>query len=83
MGTKQGAFLQPERCKLSNNFFPNCKEAIMSYDAKVFCGTFSRNGNHFVTAGQGESLLPKLKQLIRNLKKSMNRVKKQENMYFN
>lgn len=26
----------------------------MSYDAKVFCGTFSRNGKHFVTAGQGE-----------------------------
>lgn len=28
----------------------------MSYDAKVFCGTFSKNGNHFVTASQGESM---------------------------
>lgn len=52
IGSKQGAFLQPERCKLSNNYFPNCKEPIMSYDAKVFCGTFSRNGKHFVTASQ-------------------------------
>lgn len=54
MGWKQGSFTQPERCKLSNNYFPNCKEAIMSYDAKVFCGTFSRDGNHFVTASQGK-----------------------------
>lgn len=26
----------------------------MTYDAKVFCGTFSRNGKHFVTASQGQ-----------------------------
>lgn len=25
----------------------------MTYEAKVFCGTFSRNGKHFVTATQG------------------------------
>lgn len=53
IGNKQGSFLQPERCKISNNYFPNCKEAVMSYDAKVFCGTFSRNGKHFLTASQG------------------------------
>ncbi|XP_031619571.1 DDB1- and CUL4-associated factor 11 [Contarinia nasturtii] len=52
IGSKQGQFLQPERCKVSNNYLPNSKEAVHSYEAKVFCGIFSRNGKHFVTASQ-------------------------------
>lgn len=54
MGKSHGQLTQPERCKISNNYLPDSKETIMSYDAKIFCGTYSRDGRRFVTASQGE-----------------------------
>lgn len=54
MGAQNGAFTQPQRCKINNNYIPNYKKSLFSVEKKIFCGTFSRDGNHFVTASQGK-----------------------------
>lgn len=54
IGVKNGAFTQPQRCKINNNYIPNYKKSLFSVEKKIFCGTFSRDGNHFVTASQGK-----------------------------
>lgn len=53
IGAKNGAFTPPQRCKINNNYIPNYKKSLFSVEKKIFCGTFSRDGNHFVTASQG------------------------------
>ena len=53
-GPKPGSFSQSERCKINNNFLPNYKKTLKEFDRKLFCGTFSRDGNYFLTASQGE-----------------------------
>lgn len=53
IGAKNGAFTQPQRCKINNNYLPNYKKSLISVEKKIFCGTFSRDGNRFVTASQG------------------------------
>lgn len=53
-GAKNGAFTQPQRCKINNNYIPNYKKSLFSVEKKIFCGTFSPDGNHFVTASQGK-----------------------------
>jgi hypothetical protein len=55
VGMKHGSLTQPEKCKINNLFIPNRKEkALIRSDNKFFCGSFSRDGKHFVTANQGE-----------------------------
>jgi hypothetical protein len=55
VGMKHGALTGPEKCKINNLFIPNRKEkTLMKSDSKFFCGSFSRDGKHFVTANQGE-----------------------------
>ncbi|XP_059620295.1 DDB1- and CUL4-associated factor 11 [Phlebotomus argentipes] len=42
-----------QKCKMSSLYVPNVKEGVaMKYDSKVFCGSFTPNGKHFVTACQ-------------------------------
>lgn len=53
VGGKNGSYTQPQRCKISNNFLPNDNSNLFSMEKKIFCGTFTPNGNHFVTASQG------------------------------
>lgn len=57
MGAKCSAFTQPQRCKINNNYIPNYKKNLFSAEKKIFCGIFSRDGNHFVTASQGNCRL--------------------------
>lgn len=54
IGAKNGAFTQPQRCKINNNYIPNYKKVLFSVEKKIFCGTFSRDGNRFITASQGK-----------------------------
>lgn len=42
-------------------------ENLDSYNGKVFCGTFSKNGNYFITASQGKINIVRSASL--NLKK--------------
>jgi hypothetical protein len=61
VGPKHGSLTQPERCKINNLFIPNHKEkSMMRFDCKFFCGSFSRDGKHFVTANQGRFTLSTL-----------------------
>lgn len=56
VGTRNGSLTQPERCKINNNYLPNRSETIMKLQAKVYCGTFSNNGNYFITGSQDHLL---------------------------
>lgn len=52
-----GSFLRNERCKINNLFLPNQSErALIRLDAKVFCGTFNREGNRFLTGSQDQEI---------------------------
>lgn len=53
IGAMNGAFTNPQRCKINNNYMPNHRKNLFSVEKKIFCGTFSRDGNSFVTASQG------------------------------
>lgn len=46
-------FSYPNKCRISNWFLPNEVKLLDTYEGKVFCGIFSRDGNYFVTASQG------------------------------
>lgn len=58
IGPKKGTFIAPERKKLTNMFIPNKrKRSLMrSCEAKIFCGSFTRDGNLFITGSQGMQL---------------------------
>lgn len=52
-GPKGGAFVQSDKCKISNLFVPNRTErSIVNCNSKVFCGRFSRDGSQFISASQ-------------------------------
>lgn len=58
LGAKPGQFTQYEKCKIGNNYVPNKKQkSITNLLSKVFCGKFSRDGQHFVTASQGMNFI--------------------------
>lgn len=58
LGARPGQFTQYEKCKIGNSYVPNKKQkTLMNLQTKVFCGTYSRDGHHFVTASQGINLL--------------------------
>lgn len=52
-GSKGGAFVQSDKCKINNLFVPNRTErTISNCSSKVFCGRFSRDGTQFISASQ-------------------------------
>lgn len=48
-----GAFTTGDKCKITNTYLPCSKEEVASYSNKAFCGTFSTDGEQFLTACQG------------------------------
>lgn len=57
IGPKLGPFTQYDKCKINNMFVPNKREKTMAnLGTKVFCGTYSRDGNYFITASQDQKL---------------------------
>uniref|UniRef100_A0A6B2EIZ4 Putative wd-repeat protein n=1 Tax=Phlebotomus kandelakii TaxID=1109342 RepID=A0A6B2EIZ4_9DIPT len=55
LGDRQhlSAWTAAQKCKVNNLYIPNIRErTAMKYDSKVFCGSFTPNGKHFVTACQ-------------------------------
>ena len=46
-------FSPGQRCKITSNFLPNKMSPIAKYNNKAFCGTFSKDGQIFLTASQG------------------------------
>uniref|UniRef100_A0A1L8E5M2 Putative microtubule associated complex n=1 Tax=Nyssomyia neivai TaxID=330878 RepID=A0A1L8E5M2_9DIPT len=47
------AWTSAEKCQVNNLYVPKIKERVaMKCDSKVFCGSFTPNGKHFVTACQ-------------------------------
>lgn len=52
------AFSTAERCRISNNFLPNKNDLITKYNSsKIYCGSYSKDGNLFLTASQGIMLV--------------------------
>ena len=44
-------------CKINNLFLPNSKErTLIKLDSKIFCGSFSKDGNHFITGSQDQEI---------------------------
>lgn len=54
---KPHGFSNSEKCKIKNSRLPNKPCIIQEYGAKVFCGSYSKDGKFFITATQGTSLL--------------------------
>lgn len=49
-------FNQAERCAVASNFLPNTYEVMAKYSHKAFCGTYSQDGNIFLTACQDRTI---------------------------
>ena len=50
-----GSFLRNERCKINNLYLPNsCERSLVHLESKVFCGSFTRDGDNFVTGSQDQ-----------------------------
>ncbi|XP_076470711.1 DDB1- and CUL4-associated factor 11-like [Babylonia areolata] len=47
-------FSAGDKCLINSRFLPNKFEKLASYHHKVFCGTFSKSGNIFLTACQDQ-----------------------------
>uniref|UniRef100_U5EIK3 Putative microtubule associated complex n=1 Tax=Corethrella appendiculata TaxID=1370023 RepID=U5EIK3_9DIPT len=56
-GYRASGFPQHEKCKINNLYIPNRSErVVLNCDSKIFCGTMSKNGKYFITAGQDEKI---------------------------
>lgn len=56
-GPKQGTFTQYDKCKINNMYVPNhCEKRLVKLGTKIFCGAYSKDGKHFVTASQDHKL---------------------------
>jgi len=52
-----GAFMRAEKCKINNLFLPNQSErSLVRLDSKIFCGSFTRDGNRFLTGSQDQEI---------------------------
>lgn len=52
-----GSFYRNEKCKINNLYLPNHNERqLIRLDSKVFCGSFTRDGNRFVTGSQDQEI---------------------------
>ncbi|XP_033113165.1 DDB1- and CUL4-associated factor 11-like [Anneissia japonica] len=52
MHSSQGGFTQADRCEIISSFLPNHMEVLKSFQSKVFCGTYSKDGTVFMSACQ-------------------------------
>lgn len=50
------SFSNANKCRIANWFLPNEMKKFCTYDGKVFCGNFSKNGNYFITASQDQHI---------------------------
>ncbi|XP_025158847.1 DDB1- and CUL4-associated factor 11 isoform X2 [Harpegnathos saltator] len=46
------AFSTAEKCWISNSFLPNKFDLITKYNSRIYCGSYSKDGNFFLTATQ-------------------------------
>lgn len=52
-----GSFMRNEKCKINNLYLPNqCERPLVRLESKVFCGSFTRDGNRFVTGSQDQEI---------------------------
>ncbi|XP_049827954.1 DDB1- and CUL4-associated factor 11 isoform X2 [Schistocerca gregaria] len=50
------AFTRGDRCRIANSYLPNRMRTVATYQSKAFCGTFSQDGNIFLSASQDRNL---------------------------
>ncbi|PSN31336.1 DDB1- and CUL4-associated factor 11 [Blattella germanica] len=51
------SFTRGDRCKITNHYIPNRMKTVASYhNSKIFCGSYSRDGNYFLSACQDRNL---------------------------
>lgn len=55
-GTIGGPFKSSEKVRINNLFLPTSSKHLKKLGAKVFCGRYSKDGDYFITAGQGTFL---------------------------
>lgn len=48
------SFSGRDRCRIGNRFLPNNMSVLARYTGKAFCGTYSPDGNYFISACQGK-----------------------------
>ena len=46
-------FTQGDRSYIGHNYLPNEFKQVAKYSNKMFCGTYSKDGNIFLSASQG------------------------------
>lgn len=51
-GKASGSFSHGERCHIGNRYLPNEMSVLARYPGKAFCGTYSPDGNYFISACQ-------------------------------
>lgn len=49
-------FTNGDCCKINNSFLPNQSKTISSFQTKIFCGSYSNDGNTFLTASQDRKI---------------------------
>jgi hypothetical protein len=50
----RSSFTRGDCCKITNNYIPNKMKTVAKYHSKAFCGQYSKDGNYFLSACQGE-----------------------------
>lgn len=52
-----GSFMRRDKCKINNLYLPNQVERqLVRLDSKIFCGSFTKDGNNFVTGSQDQEI---------------------------
>ncbi len=57
-------FSHGKKCLIIDNFLPNRREQVARFGQKIFCGTYSKNGEIFMSACQGNKNCQSLRSLI-------------------
>lgn len=52
----RSSFTRGDCCKITNNYIPNQVKIVAKYHSKAFCGTYSKDGNYFLSACQDRNL---------------------------
>lgn len=52
-----GSFVRRDKCRINNIYLPNqCSRQLIQLDSKIFCGSFTRDGDRFLTASQDQEI---------------------------